>query len=139
MSNAASLIADLVKAGTPADLVGRVAEALASREAVVVEYVDEQAQRRRLADRERASSYRQRGWRLSDREWSKISTLIYQRDGRVCAYCGSTVGHFSIDHVVPVSRGGTHDIRNIVVACRRCNSAKGNRSLHEFMEGLRCR
>ena len=47
----ASLIADLVRAGTDPELVGRVAEALAKRDAVVIK--DEQAERRRAADRER--------------------------------------------------------------------------------------
>lgn len=47
----ATLIADLVMAGTDPELVGRVAEALAMREPVVIK--DEQAERRRAADRER--------------------------------------------------------------------------------------
>ena len=47
----AILIADLVRAGTAPELVGRVAEAIASREAVLVK--DEQANRRREADRDR--------------------------------------------------------------------------------------
>lgn len=47
----AALITDLVMAGTDPELVGRVAEALAMREPVVIK--DEQAERRRAADRER--------------------------------------------------------------------------------------
>lgn len=139
MSDIASLIADLVAAGTAPELVGRVAAALAERPAVVVEKVDQQAERRRAADRERAAEYLSLGWRLPAREWAEISEAVYRRDGFACAYCGSTVGPFSIDHVTPVSRGGTHDFENLVVACRSCNSAKGNRPVHEFVESLRCR
>lgn len=51
MSDVAALIADLVRAGVDPDLIGRTAAALASREPVKV--VDEQAERRRAADRER--------------------------------------------------------------------------------------
>lgn len=46
-----SLIADMVRAGVDPDLIGRAAELLAARE--VVEMRDEQAERRRAADRER--------------------------------------------------------------------------------------
>ena len=51
MSEVGDIIADLVKAGVDAALVGRVASALAAREPVLVP--DEQAERRRAADRER--------------------------------------------------------------------------------------
>lgn len=134
MTDVAMLIVDLINAGTSAELVGRVAAALTERRGI-----DLVGEKRRAWDRQRAASYRRRGWRLSDREWGEISTQVYQRDGGACAYCGSTVGPFSIDHVVPVSRGGTHDLGNLVVACRRCNSVKGNRPVHEFVEGMRCR
>ena len=51
MSDVQALIADMVRAGVDADLIGRTAAALAAREPMVVE--DEQAQRRRARDRER--------------------------------------------------------------------------------------
>ena len=35
----------------------------------------------------------------------------------------------SIDHVNPVSKGGTHDLANLAVAHRICNIKKGNKSL----------
>ena len=44
-----------------------------------------------------------------------------------CTYCGSpaTRGNdLTIDHVVPLSRGGTNRRDNLTVACRRCNSRK---------------
>lgn len=60
MSDVASLITDLVSAGVSAELVGRVAAALASREAVVVKVGDESADRRRAADRQRKADARLR-------------------------------------------------------------------------------
>ena len=51
MSDVAALISDLIEAGVDPLLVGRVAQALSEREAVLVP--DEQAERRRKADRER--------------------------------------------------------------------------------------
>jgi 5-methylcytosine-specific restriction endonuclease McrA len=37
----------------------------------------------------------------------------------------------NVDHVVPRSRGGLHVWENVVAACRRCNSQKEDRLLHE--------
>lgn len=55
-----------------------------------------------------------------------------RRVGGACAYCGST-HDLSRDHVVPKSRGGSLDPSNIVIACRNCNSAKGNRTPEEWL------
>lgn len=49
-----------------------------------------------------------------------------------CDYCGATE-NISIDHVVPISRGGKHVIENIVPACRTCNSSKGAKLLDEWL------
>lgn len=50
---------------------------------------------------------------------------IFARDEGRCQYCGN--GAENIDHVVPRSRGGSHTWENVVAACRRCNTKKGNR------------
>ena len=49
----------------------------------------------------------------------------------ICAYCLESAGA-TMDHVVPISRGGAHDLANIVPACASCNASKGNRSILEF-------
>lgn len=43
-----------------------------------------------------------------------------------CAYCGdnSDSRALQIEHVIPISRGGTHVLSNIVPACKRCNYSK---------------
>lgn len=51
MTDVAALIADMVRAGVDADLIGRTAAALSEREPVKI--IDEQAERKRTADRER--------------------------------------------------------------------------------------
>jgi len=53
-----------------------------------------------------------------------------------CVYCGST-NHLSIDHVVPVTRGGDDRGDNAVWACRRCNSSKAGRDLFEWWASAR--
>lgn len=62
---------------------------------------------------------------------------IYLRDGLACVYCGLGVeddrtGALTLDHVTPHSRGGSNEARNLVTACRRCNSARQARTVREF-------
>jgi 5-methylcytosine-specific restriction endonuclease McrA len=60
---------------------------------------------------------------------------VFLRDGQSCQYCGNPAD--SIDHVIPRSRGGQHVWDNVVAACRRCNSQKRDRMLHETTMRLR--
>lgn len=48
-----------------------------------------------------------------------------------CFYCQS-VQNITIDHVVPISRGGTHSIGNLVACCKPCNSSKHARFITEW-------
>jgi len=54
---------------------------------------------------------------------------LYLRDQYKCLYCGNEFQrtHLTMDHVVPISRGGKTEWTNIVAACNPCNSTKGNR------------
>ena len=61
---------------------------------------------------------------------------IFRRDNHTCQYCGSTK-HLTLDHVIFRSKGGTHTWDNVVTACEKCNSAKGDRLLHETPMVLR--
>lgn len=52
---------------------------------------------------------------------------VFARDGGKCQYCDSPAE--SIDHVIPRSKGGEHNWRNVVACCRRCNTYKADRLL----------
>lgn len=45
----------------------------------------------------------------------------------VCHYCGGTFSRdeLTLDHIVPVARGGRSTRGNLVVCCRKCNQEKG--------------
>lgn len=51
---------------------------------------------------------------------------ILERDDFRCRHCG--VRRFlTVDHIVPLDKGGTNDRENLQTLCRSCNSSKGNR------------
>ncbi|MCU0952104.1 MAG: HNH endonuclease [Burkholderiaceae bacterium] len=58
---------------------------------------------------------------------------LFVRDRHVCAYCGGAFADsdLTVEHIVPVSRGGTSIWTNVVTACRSCNTRKGNRTPEE--------
>jgi 5-methylcytosine-specific restriction endonuclease McrA len=52
---------------------------------------------------------------------------IIERDGMVCGICEGDIPDatgIDIDHIIPLSRGGTSDPDNLQVAHRRCNLQK---------------
>ncbi len=53
---------------------------------------------------------------------------VFARDNHACVYCGETEVPLTIDHVMPVSRGGSHEWTNLVTSCVACNNKKGNRT-----------
>ena len=69
----------------------------------------------------------------------KLAKAIKERDGNRCRYCGREVNWrdrkseagATYDHVIPISKGGTDDVDNIVVCCRACNMRKGGRTPEE--------
>lgn len=61
---------------------------------------------------------------------------IFERDGWICQLCGAPIDPSlkfpdvlaaTLDHIIPISRGGKHERSNAQAAHHRCNSAKGNR------------
>jgi 5-methylcytosine-specific restriction endonuclease McrA len=68
-------------------------------------------------------------------DWGQIRDQVLARDGSVCAYCHGETTSPHIDHVIPLSRGGSSELTNLVVACPRCNISKGDRTPEEWGGG----
>jgi len=52
---------------------------------------------------------------------------VLLRDGYECQYCGTNKGLITLDHVVPLVRGGGDTWTNLVAACAKCNNRKGHK------------
>lgn len=86
--------------------------------------------RRRAADYSR----RRRAEKLgAETEHVSLDDVV-ARDGDACYLCGRETDRDdrTLDHVVPLTRGGGHTLSNVRVAHRRCNSKKGARLLGEI-------
>ena len=78
--------------------------------------------------------------------WNRKGVLM--RDGYTCIYCGIRLGtmrkgkvlskrDFTIDHIIPRSKGGKDTWSNTACACSKCNRRKGSRLHH--VAGMRLR
>lgn len=52
---------------------------------------------------------------------------VYARDGHRCVKCGRT-DRLTLDHIVPISKGGTNAEVNLQTMCEPCNGRKGSRT-----------
>lgn len=86
---------------------------------------------------------RSKGWPDGDNQdisWSlykrrrnksrrKHKQKLWKSSPHTCFYCEKPLIYeeATLDHVVPLSRGGTNNITNLVICCKVCNKAKGNK------------
>lgn len=75
----------------------------------------------------RAARTKRRGAAYTPEALSWIASLV----DPLCIYCGRFATE--IDHLTPISRGGTGDVTNLAPCCRRCNARKGNQTREEFL------
>ena len=93
-------------------------------------------------ERQRRYIHRQRAeGDYSTDQWQRLCKYY----GNRCVKCGKPGDYRSleIDHVIPVSKGGTNYIENIQPLCKKCNIEKGNQVIdyrpeyeQDFMPGL---
>lgn len=69
---------------------------------------------------------------------SEFRAVVALYEGK-CAYCGNPPldgQRLEADHAMPLSRGGSNSIENILPACHLCNVRKRDRTPEEFKEGV---
>ena len=69
---------------------------------------------------------------------SKERSEIYIRDKGRCGICGEFIplNEFTIDHIIPISKGGTYDYDNLQCCCFKCNQLKSNETPDDFYEKM---
>lgn len=53
---------------------------------------------------------------------------IYDSQNGLCAYCGQhrNIKYMTVDHIIPLSKGGTDSLDNLQCTCKKCNGLKDN-------------
>ncbi len=62
----------------------------------------------------------------------EVREYLLEKFGRRCVYCGKENVPLEVEHIVPLSRGGSNRVSNLALACRPCNQAKGTQTAEEF-------
>ncbi|PIG91761.1 HNH endonuclease [Gloeocapsopsis sp. IPPAS B-1203] len=54
-----------------------------------------------------------------------VRRYVFERDRLQCQSCGTTaIETLTVDHIIPLARGGKNDISNLQTLCRYCNQRK---------------
>lgn len=61
-----------------------------------------------------------------------IKRIVFKRDNNRCVICGGTQ-NLTIDHVIPLSKGGSNNETNFMTLCSPCNREKGNQIYTQFI------
>jgi len=76
---------------------------------------------------------------LTRDSFRRLRRQVGTRDNYICQYCGIYTQDGAVDHIIPLSEGGTDDIDNLAWSCAECNQAKGAKLLDQWREQDRLR
>lgn len=94
------------------------------------DFKEKQAHYRKRAKAVRRSRQASGNFTLDDWRW-----LLDLYENK-CAYCDMELMQPTQDHVIPLSKGGTHTLSNIVPACMKCNQKKNAQDVETFLNGM---
>lgn len=63
----------------------------------------------------------------------EVREYLLEKFNRQCIYCGVKDVPLEIEHVKARSKGGSDKVSNLALACHKCNQAKGNRDIKDFL------
>jgi len=95
-------------------------------------------------------AYKKANWhkrQLLEKQGGKLTTatvqMVYEDNIKkygtlTCYLCGNPIefGKDTLEHKIPLSRGGTNNYDNLEIACLWCNQSKGRKTLDEYKERL---
>ena len=116
---------------------GKISEKQRESRAKKKDQITEYNRRWRAANKEilKAHKRRRRALKLKSEghhTTEDIEALYASQDGK-CCYCGCDLnGKFHVDHVIPLTRGGSDAADNIAIACAFCNQSKKDKLLSEW-------
>lgn len=55
--------------------------------------------------------------------WAKTRLIVLRRDRYHCYVCGEATA-VEVDHIVPIARGGSHELTNLAAVCPPCHRRK---------------
>jgi hypothetical protein len=58
---------------------------------------------------------------------------LLEKWDRTCAYCGGKDVPLQVEHIHPQSKGGSHRLSNLTIACEKCNTKKAAQDVREFL------
>ncbi len=93
---------------------------------------------KRNPDKNRAKAERYRARQLEAEGSFTAADIdaLYETQAGRCAYCGCDISDgYHIDHVQPLSRGGSNWPDNLALACVKCNTSKGAKEIDEWKAG----
>jgi 5-methylcytosine-specific restriction endonuclease McrA len=65
---------------------------------------------------------------FTESQWLALCQKFENR----CLCCGRSGVELTIDHVIPLSRGGQHELSNVQPLCRHCNNKKNNKTITDY-------
>jgi len=96
-----------------------------------IRWREENRDAHRMQRRNRKARKRNNGGTHTAAEIAEI--LLMQ--GRKCAYCPASLKNksYHVDHIIPLSKGGRNDRRNLQILCVPCNLSKSSSDPIDFM------
>jgi len=86
--------------------------------------INNKAKRSKIKAKRRSKVLKNGIFYISEKEITKLLSSN-------CYICQANPSEH-LDHIVPISKGGTHSIGNLLGACQRCNLEKGSKTLYEY-------
>lgn len=65
--------------------------------------------------------------------FKNLKKKILEKYDHICQYCFKKTAD-CVDHIIPLYRGGTTEIENLIASCKSCNSRKFFKTIQEFKQ-----